>query len=90
MLFSGIVEDSTFKVLFVSHKIQYPLIRNSIYKFNSAYVHEFPLDKSVILVITEHTKIDAKNEDYRDFICNPTIESIKDQLKVLMLSFCYL
>jgi hypothetical protein len=78
MIFSGIIEDSTFKVPFVSHKIQYPLIRNSIYKFNSAYVHEFPLDKSVILVITEHTKIDAKNvEDYRDFIWNPTIESIK-------------
>ena len=85
MIFSGIIEDSTFKVPFVSHKIQYPLIRNSIYKFNSAYVHEFPLDKSVILVITEHTKIDAKNvEDYRDFIWNPTIESIKRQLEALL------
>ena len=86
MIFSGIIEDSTFKVPFVSHKIQYPLIRNSIYKFNSAYVHEFPLDKSVILVITEHTKIDAKNvEDYRDFIWNPTIESIKRPVRSITL-----
>jgi hypothetical protein len=86
MIFSGIIEDSTFKVPFVSHKIQYPLIRNSIYKFNSAYVHEFPLDKSVILVITEHTKIDAKNvEDYRDFIWSPTIESIKRPVRSITL-----
>src|SRR5919199_5901064 len=74
-IFPGILEDSTFKVPFVSHKISYPLIRNSIYKFNSSYVHEFPADKSLLLVITEHTKIDSKNvEDYRDFIWNPKIE----------------
>ena len=49
-IFSGILEDSTFKVPFISHKISYPLIRNSIYKFNSSYVHEFPVDKSLLLV----------------------------------------
>ena len=69
MIFSGIVEDSTFKVPFVSHKIQYPLIRNFIYKFNSAYVHEFALDKSVLLVITEHTKMQR-------------VISLEDKLKV--------
>src|ERR1041385_1407950 len=68
MLFSGLVEDSTFKVPFVSHRISYPLIRNSIYRFNSSYVHEFPTDKSLLVVITEHTKIDSKNvEDYREY-----------------------
>jgi hypothetical protein len=77
LVFSGMLEDSTFKVPFVSHRITYPLIRNSIYKFYSAYVHEFE-DKSVLLVITEHTKIDPKNiEDYREFIWVPKIESIK-------------
>jgi hypothetical protein len=40
-IFSGILEDSTFKVPFVSHRISYPLIRNSIYKFNSSYVMNF-------------------------------------------------
>src|SRR5919198_932532 len=51
MIFSGILEDSTFKVPFISHRISYPLIRNSIYKFNSAFVHEFPADKSLLLII---------------------------------------
>ena len=50
-IFSGILEDSSFKVPFVSHRISYPLIRNSIYKFNSSYVHEFPTDKSLLVVI---------------------------------------
>ena len=75
MVFSGLLEDSTSKTPFVSHKITYPLIRNSVYKFNSAYVHEFE-DKS--LIATEHTKIESKNvEDYREFIWAPKIESIK-------------
>jgi hypothetical protein len=86
MIFSGILEDSTFKVPFVSHRISYPLIRNSIYKFNSAYVHEFPSDKSLLLVITEHTEIDSKNvEDYRDYIWNPKIESIKRPVRSVSL-----
>jgi hypothetical protein len=28
LFFSGILEDSTFKVPFVSHRISYPLLRN--------------------------------------------------------------
>src|SRR5437660_11715480 len=77
LVFSRILEDSTFKVPFVGHRITYPLIRNSVYKFYSAYVHEFE-DKSVLLVITEHTKIEPKNiEDYREFVWMPKIESIK-------------
>jgi hypothetical protein len=76
LVFSGILEDSTFKVPFVSHRISYPLIRNSVYKFYSAYVHEFD-DKSVLLVVTDHTKIEPKNiEDYREFVWTPKIESI--------------
>jgi hypothetical protein len=86
-IFSGVLEDSTFKVPFISHRISYPLIRNSIYKFNSSYVHEFPADKSLLLVITEHTKIDSKNvEDYRDFIWNPKIESIKRPVRSVSLN----
>ncbi|MDQ3838870.1 MAG: hypothetical protein M3297_06335 [Thermoproteota archaeon] len=42
MIFSGILEDASFKVPFVSHRVSYPLIRNCVYKFQSAYVHEFP------------------------------------------------
>ncbi len=77
LVFSGVLEDSTFKIPFVSHRISYPLIRNSVYKFYSAYVHEFE-DKSVLLVVTENTKIEPKNiEDYREFVWAPKIESIK-------------
>jgi hypothetical protein len=87
MIFSGILEDSTFKVPFISHRISYPLIRNSIYKFNSSYVHEFAADKSLLLVLTEHTKIDSKNvEDYRDFIWSPKIESIKRPVRSVSLN----
>ena len=86
-IFSGIVEDSTFKVPFISHRISYPLIRNSIYKLHSSYIHEFPTDKSLLLVITEHTKIDSKNiEDYRDFIWNPKIDLIKRPVKSVSLN----
>jgi len=86
MLFSGIVEDSTFKVPFISHKISHPLIRNSVYRFNSAYVHEFPSDKSLLLMVTEHTMIDSENvEDYRDFIWKPKIESIRRPVRSVTL-----
>src|SRR5918912_1557792 len=86
-IFYGIVEDSTFKVPFISHRISYPLIRNSIYKLHSSYIHEFPTDKSLLLVITEHTKIDSKNiEDYREYIWNPKIESIKRPVRSVSLN----
>jgi hypothetical protein len=85
MIFSGILEDSGFKVPFVSHRISYPLIRNCVYKFQSAYVHEFP-EKSLLLVITEHTKISPKDvEDYREYIWKPTVESIKRPVKSVAL-----
>ena len=85
LIFTGVLEDSTFKASFVSHRITYPLIRNSVYKFNSAYVHEFD-DKSVLLVVTENTKIESKNvEDYRDFVWIPKIESIKRPVHYIQL-----
>ena len=50
-------------------------------------MHEFPTDKSLLVVITEHTRIDSKNvEDYRDFIWNPTIESVKRPVRSVSLS----
>jgi hypothetical protein len=86
MIFSGILEDSTFRVPFVSHRISYPLIRNCVYKFQSAYVHEFPSDRSLLLVITEYTKINPKDiEDFREFIWKPKIGSIKRPVRSLSL-----
>src|SRR5215208_4701883 len=85
MIFSGILEDSAFKVPFISLRISYPLIRNCVYKFQSAYVHEFP-EKSLLLVITEYTKISPKDvEDYREYIWKPTVDSIKRPVKSVAL-----
>src|SRR5918995_801363 len=85
MIFSGILEDSAFKVPFISHRISYPLIRNCVYKFQSAYVHEFP-EKSLLLVITEYTKISPKDvEDYREYIWKPTVDSIRRPVKSVAL-----
>src|SRR5215469_9963062 len=68
LVFTGVLEDSTFKAPFVNQRISYPLIRNSVYKFNSVYVYEFQ-DKSLLLVVKEYTKIEPKNvEDYREFV----------------------
>ena len=60
VVFTGVLEDSKSKVTFVSHKIAYPLIRDSVYNINSAYVREFP-DRSLLLIITEFTKLEPKN-----------------------------
>ena len=85
LVFTGVLEDCTFKAPFVSHRISYPLVRNSVYKFNSAYVHEFE-DKSILLVVTEHTKIEPKNiEDYREFVWTPKIESIRRPVHYIAL-----
>ena len=47
----------------------------------------FQLIKSLLLVITEHTKIDSKNvEDYREYIWNPKIDRIKRPVKSVSLS----
>jgi hypothetical protein len=51
MIFSGILEDATFKVPFISHRISYPLIRNCVYKFQSAYIHEFPSESRFYLLL---------------------------------------
>jgi hypothetical protein len=86
VVFSGLIEDSTFKIPFVSHRISYPLIRDSVYRFHSAYVHEFP-DKSILLVITEHTKIGPKNiEDIRKFTWNPKIGAINRPVRNIYLN----
>ena len=65
---SGMLEDRTFKVAYLSYKVSLPLALNSAFRFKSVYVHEFE-DKSLLLVVTEHTKIEPKNiEEYREFV----------------------
>ncbi len=86
VVFTGVLEDSKSKVSFVSHKISYPLIRDSVYDIHSAYVHEFP-DRSLLLVITEFTKLNPKNvEDVRDYMWIPKIGFINRPLRYVNLN----
>jgi hypothetical protein len=86
VVFTGVLEDATGKVSFVSHKISYPLIRDSVYNIHSAYVHEFP-DRSLLLVITEFTKLDPKNiEDIREFTWVPKIGAINRPVRHIFLN----
>jgi hypothetical protein len=86
VVFTGVLEDAKSKVSFVSHKIAYPLIRASVYSINSAYVHEFP-DRSLLLVITEFTKLEPKNvEDTREFTWVPKIGDINRPVRYIYLN----
>ena len=56
----------------LSHKIEVSLSKNSVYEFQSVYVHEFEKDKSLILVATEHSRIELRSaERIRDIVWNP-------------------
>src|ERR687892_116393 len=86
VVFTGVLEDARSKVSFVSHKISYPLIRDSVYKIYSAYVHEFP-DRSLLLVITEFTKLEPKNvEDIRAYSWIPKINAINRPVRYIFLN----
>lgn len=85
VVFTGVLEDSVGTVSFVSHKIAFPLIRDSVYNINSAYVHEFP-DRSLLLVITEFTKLESKNEDIREYTWVPKISDINRSIRYIFLN----
>jgi hypothetical protein len=86
VVFTGVLEDATSKVSFVSHKISFPLIRDSVYKIHSAYVHGFP-DRSLLLVITEFTRLEPKNvEDMREYTWIPKIGAINRPIRNIFLN----
>jgi hypothetical protein len=88
VIFSGILEDATFKIPFDSHKINVPWQRDTVYKFDNACVHEFP-DRSLLLVITEFTEWQIKVVDgyleYQQFVWRPKIETIKRPVQNIFL-----
>jgi hypothetical protein len=89
VIFSGILEDATFKMPFVSHKINVPWQRDTVYKFDNAYVHEFP-DRSLLLVITEFTDWQLKIVDgyleYQQYVWKPKIATIKRPVQNISLA----
>lgn len=88
VIFTGLIEDSSFRIPFVCHKLNIPFSRDTIFKFNNAYVHEFP-DKSTLLVITEHTDWQMLNVDgyfeYQQFVYKPKIGKIKRPIQNISL-----
>jgi hypothetical protein len=88
VIFSGILEDATFKIPFVSHKINVPWQRDTVYKFDNAYVHEFP-DRSLLLVITEFTDWQLKIVDtyleYQQYVWRPKLATIKRPVQNISL-----
>ena len=86
VVFTGVLEDSKSKVSFVSHKISYPLIEIQFIKLIQLYVHEFP-DRSLLLVITEFTKLEPKNvDDIREYTWVPKIGAINRPVKYIYLN----
>ena len=89
VIFTGILEDATFKIPFVSHKINIPWQRDAVYKFNNAYVHEFP-DRSILLVVTEFTDWQLKVVDgyleYQQYVWKPKIDNIKRPVQNICLT----
>jgi hypothetical protein len=88
VIFSGILEDATFKIPFVGHKINIPWQRDSVYKFDNVFVHEFP-DGSLLLVITEFTEWQLKIVDgyleYQQYEWKPKIDTIKRPVQNISL-----
>lgn len=80
VIFTGMIEDASFRIPFVCHKLNIPLSRDMVFKFNNAYIHEFP-DKSILLVITEFTDWQVLNVDgyfeYQRYVWKPKIDKIK-------------
>jgi hypothetical protein len=89
VIFTGILEDATFKMPFVSHKLNIPWQRDTVYKFDNAYVHEFP-DRSLLLVITEFTEWQLKIVDgyleYQQYVWKPNIATIKRPVQNISLT----
>lgn len=86
VVISGLLEDSSFRVPFVSHKTYLPLTVDSRLALRSVYVHEFN-DRSLLVVLTEYSSTEPRDyEDIEKFIWNPTIESIVRPIRVVTLN----
>lgn len=88
VIFTGLIEDASFRIPFVCHKIKIPITRDSIFKFENAFVREFP-DKSLLLVITENTDWRLLNIDgyfeYQNYVFKPKIGKLNRPIQNISL-----
>jgi hypothetical protein len=65
---TGVLEDRTFKVPFISRKISLVLKKNRVLAVHSAYVHEFD-DRALLLILTKDAEIEVKyGEDPQKYV----------------------
>jgi len=75
-VYTGLIEDKTFRVPFVCHKTSLYLERNAVYRIKSAYTHEFQ-DSSILLILTEYSRIQpVPVDDLRDYLWLPRINGL--------------
>jgi hypothetical protein len=88
-VFTGMIEDASFRIPFVSHQINNALITGSVYKFKNAYIHEFE-DKGLLLVATEHTRVIIQEiidwNEQKKFVWEPKIGPIKRPIQNISLT----
>ena len=76
----GIAEDSTFKAPFISYKPYNCFFRDSVFKFQNVYVHEFQ-DHSFILVLGECSRITLlPEENANEYVWEPKIGTLSRPL----------
>jgi len=82
----GVAEDSTFRVPFVCYKPYQMFFKDSVFKFENAYVHKFD-DDSVLLVLTEYSRIKILPEEPpQEYLWQPKIGSIHRPLGSLRVT----
>lgn len=88
VIFTGLIEDASCRIPFVCHKLNVPFSRDTVFKFNNAYIHEFP-DKSILLVVTEHTDWQMLDVDgyyeFQQYVYKPKIDKIKRPIQNISL-----
>jgi len=76
-VYSGILQDHTFKTPYLCHKLSLPFETNTVLSIYSAYVYEFH-DKSQIIILTEYSgERQLRDVNLFDYIWTPRIEEIR-------------
>jgi hypothetical protein len=69
----GAVEDRTFRVPFVCYRPYHMFFKDSVFRFENAYVHNFN-DNSLLLVLTEHSHVKLLPEEpLEEYVWKPKI-----------------
>ncbi|MBO3810200.1 MAG: hypothetical protein FGF50_11505 [Candidatus Brockarchaeota archaeon] len=72
----GVAEDSTFKAPFICYKPYQMFFKNSVFKFENAYIHEL-MDHSLLIILSEYSSIRYLPEEPADeYFWQPKIGSI--------------